>query len=67
MPYNEFRTIIGGWKMEKNKHLGLIIDAETHRKLKSLAEANYRSINAEILFLIRNYIKSFEKKRGPLE
>lgn len=50
--------------MENNKHLGLIIDAETHRKLKSLAKANYRSINAEILFLIRKYINSFEKRWG---
>ena len=30
--------------MEKDKHLGLRIDAETHGKLKSLAEFDGRSI-----------------------
>ena len=31
--------------MEKDKHLGLRIDSETHGKLKSLAEFEGRSIN----------------------
>ncbi len=35
--------------MEKNKHLGLRIDDETHKKLKSLAEFNGRSINSEVI------------------
>lgn len=39
--------------MDKNKHLGLRIDEETHEKLKSLAEFEGRSINGEVLFLIR--------------
>ena len=33
--------------MEKDKHLGLRIDSETHGKLKSLAEFEGRSINGE--------------------
>ena len=36
--------------MEKDKHLGLRIDSETHKKLKSLAEFDGRSINGEILY-----------------
>lgn len=38
--------------MEKEKHLGLRIDAETHKKLKSLAEFEGRSVvwNGQILF-----------------
>ena len=39
--------------MEKDKHLGLRIDPETHRKLKSLAEYEGRSINREVLHLIK--------------
>ena len=35
--------------MEKDKHLGLRIDSETHRKLKSLAEFEGRSTNGEVL------------------
>ena len=38
--------------MEKEKHLGLRIDKETHRKLKSLSEFEGRSINGEILYLV---------------
>lgn len=46
--------------MEKEKHLGLRIDAETHKKLKSLAEFEGRSINGEVLYLIRQAIIEFE-------
>lgn len=47
--------------MDKNKHLGLRIDEETHEKLKSLAEFEGRSINGEVLFLIRQAIMQHEK------
>ena len=38
--------------MEKDKHLGLRIDSETHGKLKSIAEFEGRSINGEVLYQI---------------
>lgn len=50
--------------MEKNKHLGLRIDAETHKKLKALADYEGRSINGEVLYLIRQAIRQFEKKNA---
>ena len=53
--------------MEKEKHLGLRIDAETHKKLKSLAEFEGRSINGEVLDLIRQAIMEFENKHGELK
>ena len=53
--------------MEKEKHLGLRIDAETHKKLKSLAEFEGRSINGEVLYLIRQPIIEFENKHGELK
>ena len=43
-------------KMKQEKHLGLRIDFETHEKLKSLAEYEGRSINGEVLYLIRQAI-----------
>ena len=52
--------------MEKDKHLGLRIDTETHRKLKSLAEYDGRSINGEVLYLIRKSILEYEKEHGAL-
>ena len=53
--------------MEKEKHLGLRIDAETHKKLKSLAEFEGRSINGEVLYFIRQAIIEFENKHGELK
>ena len=53
--------------MEKDKHLGLRIDVETHRKLKHLAEYEGRSINREVLHLIRREVKEYEKVNGKIE
>lgn len=53
--------------MEKNKHLGLRIDDETHEKLKSLAEYDGRSINGEVLYLIRQAILHHEQTIGILK
>lgn len=53
--------------MEKEKHLGLRIDAETHKKLKSLAEFEGRSMNGEVLYLIRQAIMEFESKHSELK
>lgn len=53
--------------MEKDKHLGLRIDSETHKKLKSLAEFDGRSINGEVLYLIRQAIIHHEQKHGELK
>ena len=47
---------------EKNKHIGLRIDSDTHEKLKDLAAYEGRSINGEILYLIRQAIKKKEKE-----
>jgi hypothetical protein len=53
--------------MEKNKHLGLRIDSETHEKLKSLAEYDGRSINGEVIYLIRQAIIKHEKEVEKLK
>ncbi len=58
--YFQKTNLLGG-SMEKGKHLGLRIDEETHRKLKELAEYEGRSINGEVLYLIRQAIKQYEK------
>ena len=47
---------------EKDKHLGLRIDSETHDNLKELAEYEGRSINGEVLYLIRQAIKKYESE-----
>lgn len=53
--------------MEKNKHLGLRIDDETHKKLKSLAEFNGRSINSEVIQIIRQAVRRHEQEHGSLK
>ncbi|MBD5513634.1 MAG: Arc family DNA-binding protein [Lachnospiraceae bacterium] len=52
--------------MEKDKHLGLRIDSETHEKLRSLSEFEGRSINGEVLYLIRQAILQHEQTHGKL-
>lgn len=52
---------------DKEKHLGLRLDEDTHRKLKSLAEFEGRSINGEVIYLIKQAIIKFEKENGRLE
>ena len=53
--------------MEKEKHIGLRIDVDSHQKLKGLAEYEGRSINGEILYLIRQAILEHERKYGQLK
>ena len=53
--------------MEKDKHLGIKINKETHKKLKLLAEFNARSISSEIIYLIQKAIREHEAKYGQLE
>ena len=53
--------------IEKDKHIGLRIDSDTHIKLKNLAEYDGRSINGEILYLIRQAIIKHEDKHGSLK
>ena len=54
--------------MRKNKseekHIGLRIDSETHGKLKNLAAYEGRSINGELLYLIRQAISAHEKENN---
>ena len=50
-------------KSQKDKHLGLRIDSDTHEKLKELAEYDGRSINGEVIYLIRQAIRAYEKEK----
>ena len=50
-----------------NKHLGIEIDPELHYKLHYISKYYGRSANGEILYLIRQEIKAFEKSEGTIE
>lgn len=50
-----------------NKHLGIEVEADVHGKLKYIAKYEDRSINGQILYLIRKCIKEFEEQNGEIK
>ncbi len=52
---------------KENKHLGIEISPELHAKLKYIAKYEGRSMNGQVLYLIRVCIKDFEKENGTIE
>ena len=52
---------------KENKHLGIEIDPDLHSKLKYIAKYEDRSINGQVLYLIRKSIREFEEKNGEIE
>ena len=52
---------------KENKHLGIEVDPELHRKLHYIAKYEGRSANRQILYLIRQCIREFEEKNGEIE
>lgn len=53
--------------MEKSKHFGIHVDPDTHRKLKYIAAYEGRSMNGQILYLIQECIRDFEKEHGKIQ
>lgn len=51
---------------KENKHLGIEIDPTTHRKIKYIAEYEGRSLNGQILYLVRKCIEKYEKENGEI-
>lgn len=51
---------------KKNKHLGIEIDPELHYKLHYIAKYEGRSGNGQILHLIRQCIRDFEREQGAI-
>ena len=49
---------------KNNKHLGIEVEQELHRKLKFIARYEGRSINGQVIHLIRQNIREFEKEFG---
>jgi len=52
---------------KNNKHLGIEVDPQLHRKLHYIAKYEGRSANGQILYLIRQCIKAFEAEHGEIE
>ena len=52
---------------KNNKHFGIEVEPELHGKLKYIAKYEGRSVNGQILYLIRQCIKAFEAENGTIE
>ena len=52
---------------KNNKHFGIEVDPELHYKLCYIAKYEGRSINGQIIYLIRKCIKEFEAKDGDIK
>ncbi len=52
---------------KENKHLGIEVEPELHRKLHYIAKYEGRSANGQIIYLIRQCIKNFEKENGEIK
>lgn len=51
--------------MERN-HLSIRMDKELHDRFQYAADYEGRSMSRQILCLIQNCIREFEKERGPI-
>lgn len=49
-----------------NKHLGIEIEPELHKKLRYVAKYEDRSINGQILYLVRQCVREFEEQHGEI-
>ena len=52
---------------KENKHLGIEISPELHYKLHYIAKYEGRSGNGQILYLLNECIRKFEKENGEIE
>ena len=50
-----------------NKHLGIEVEPELHGKLKFIAKYEDRSVNGQIIYLVRQCIRDFEERNGKIE
>lgn len=53
--------------MKEIKHLSLRIDPDMLGKLRYVSDYNGRSINGELLVLIRKHIEAYETEHGKIK
>lgn len=52
---------------KKEKHFGIRVEEDIHYKLAYIADYEGRSINRQIIYLINQGIRNFEKENGVIE
>ncbi len=53
--------------MEKSKHLGIRVEEDLHKKLTYIAKYEGRSVNGQIIYMIKKLIRDFEKENGEIK
>jgi len=51
---------------KNNKHIGIEVEPELHGKLHYISKYEGRSANGQILYLIRQCIRTFEAEHGEI-
>lgn len=53
--------------MKREKHVGFRIENELHRKMVYIAEYEGRSLTWQMVHLMQDCVRQFEKEHGPIE
>ena len=53
--------------MKYKAHLSVRMDKETHDKFQSVAAYEGRSMSGQILYLVNQCVREFEKEHGPID
>lgn len=48
-------------------YLNIKIDLELHRKFRSLAAYEGRSMSGQLVYLVNQCVREFEEKNGPID
>ncbi|MCI9402414.1 MAG: Arc family DNA-binding protein [Oscillospiraceae bacterium] len=52
--------------MNRDYHLSIRMDRDTHDKIQYVAAYEGRSMSSQIVYLMRENIRAFEKEHGPI-
>ena len=52
--------------MNRDYHLSISMDRDTHDKIQYVAAYEGRSMSSQIVYLMRENIRAFEKEHGPI-
>lgn len=53
--------------LKREKHIGFRIDSELHRKMAYIAEYEGRSLTWQMVHLMQDCVRRFEKEHGPID
>ncbi len=53
--------------MKEKAYLSIRMNRQLHDKFQSMAAYEGRSMSGQILYLVNQYVREFEKKNGPID